>query len=116
MCLLLLSASHAAVFNENQRVYELPLSFLVLTVTYISRELAAMGQDDGISRIAHLLGVASGVAFALRYARSQSVGASDAQHDALCQQQQQLFGRNIRDRPDNSVGETSARRATGKPL
>jgi membrane associated rhomboid family serine protease len=78
MCLLLLSASHAARFNELQRVYELPLSFLVLTVTYVTREVAAIGQDDGISRISHLLGVACGIAFALHLARRASAGAAQS--------------------------------------
>ena len=76
MCLLLLSASHAARYSPATGVYELPLSFLVLAVTYVTREVAAMGQDDGISRIAHLLGVACGVIFALRLAPGTPEGTA----------------------------------------
>ena len=68
MCLLLISASQAARFSPSAGVYELPLSFVILAVTYVSRELAALGQDDGISRVAHLGGVALGLLFALRFA------------------------------------------------
>ena len=66
-----------------------------------------MGQDDGISRISHLIGVASGVAFALRYAR---VGGSATPQDSFLQQQS-MTDRSMRERP----GEYSARQATGKP-
>jgi hypothetical protein len=103
MCLLLLSASHAARYNEAQRVYELPLSFLVLTVTYISRELAAMGQDDGIARIAHLLGVACGVAFALHLARGTPTGS----HGGVPRQQWQ---------PVAAQATRDASTASGAPL
>lgn len=81
MCLLLLSASHAARYSPASGVYELPLSFLVLSVTYVVREVAAMGQDDGISRLAHLLGVACGVLFALRFAAVAPQAASVESND-----------------------------------
>ena len=66
----------AQIGSSAARVYELPLSesFLVrvLGVAYVTREVAAMGQDDGISRVAHLLGVACGVGFGLRFAGTSS--------------------------------------------
>lgn len=68
LCLLLLSASHAARFSPTAGVYELPLSYLILAVTYVTREVAALGQDGGVSRFALLVGVSCGVVFALRVA------------------------------------------------
>jgi len=81
MTLLLLSAATATAWRGGDAgVAEVPLSFVALVALHAGRELVSAFTDDGVSRLAHLVGMACGFLWLPAAVRWQASRRPPPQH------------------------------------